>query len=495
MRNIIFITAFFLAGFYARAEKVYDFNSTCQQAYQEIVKLKINNGLALAERAQKQNPDNLIPVLLENYADFFVLFFNENPGDYKRLRRKMNDRIDVLSEGPESSPFYNYCLSMVYMQKAIIDAKFNEKMSAAFNVRHSYQYIKSNEKSFSTFSPNAMIYGSLQAVMGVIPKGYQWITNLLGLRGSVSNGMKILKNFVYSNDPYARLMNSESSFLYGFLLFNIENKRDETLDFIRERRLDVVNNHLLAYMAANLNKNDQHTETAKNIILNRNKSPEFLHTEVWNYELGYCQMHHMELRAAIDSFEHFVTNFKGNFYVKDVYQKISWCYYLLGNMQAAQAARNHVLDRGNAITDADMQALKEAKSGKWANPFLLKVRILNDGGYNNDALALLNMKSIDSFSKVEDKLEFVYRLGRVYDDLKRPREAIADYLRAIELGENRTEYFAARAAWQIGLIYEKQGNRQQAINYYNKCLSMENHDYKNSLDQKAKSGIARCKGE
>jgi tetratricopeptide (TPR) repeat protein len=407
----------------------------------------------------------------------------------------MNDRIDALSEGPQSSPFYNYCLSMVYMQKAIIDAKFNEKVSAAFNIRRSYQYIKANEKSFSTFSPNTMLYGSLQAIMSIIPKGYQWMTNLLGLRGSMSNGMRILKDFVYSNDPYARLMNSESSFLYGFLLFNIENKKEEALQFIKDRKLDVVNNHLLAYMAANLNKNGQHTEAAKNIILNRNQSPEYLQTEVWNYELGYCQLHQLDLKAAITSFEHFVNNFKGNFYIKDVYQKISWCYYLLGNMQAAQAARNHVLDRGNTVTDADMQALKEAKSGKWPNPFLLKARILNDGGYNNESLALLTTKTIDSFSTIEDKLDFVYRLGRVYDDLNKPYEAIVNYLKAIELGENRTDYFAARAAWQIGLIYEKQGNKQQAINYYNKCLSMENHDYKNSLDEKAKSGIARCKGD
>ena len=37
--------------------------------------------------------------------------------------------------------------------------------------------------------------------------------------------------------------------------------------------------------------------------------------------------------------------------------------------------------------------------------------------------------------------------------------------------------------------------KKTAIQYYQQCLDMENHDYKNSLDQRAKSGIARCKGE
>ena len=72
--------------------------------------------------------------------------------------------------------------------------------------------------------------------------------------------------------------------------------------------------------------------------------------------------------------------------------------------------------------------------------------------------------------------------------------AIKNYLAAISLGENRTEYYASRAALQIGMIYEKQGNKPLAIQYYKKCLDMQNHDFKDSMDQKAKSGVARCSG-
>ena len=66
---------------WVHAQKVYDFNSTCQQAYQEITKLKMNSGLALLEKAKQQNPDNLIPVFLESYIDFYTLLFNEEPKD------------------------------------------------------------------------------------------------------------------------------------------------------------------------------------------------------------------------------------------------------------------------------------------------------------------------------------------------------------------------------------------------------------------------------
>ena len=153
-----------------------------------------------------------------------------------------------------------------------------------------------------------------------------------------------------------------------------------------------------------------------------------------------------------------------------------------------------VLKKGNSETDADKQANKDAKANKWPNALLLRARLLNDGGYNAQALALLENKTAKDFAKVEEQLEFTYRLARIYDDMENNDAAIKNYLSAISIGVNMTEYYASRAALQIGMIYEKQGNRQLAIEYYKKCLNMDDHDYKDSIDQKAKAGIARCTG-
>ena len=121
--------------------------------------------------------------------------------------------------------------------------------------------------------------------------------------------------------------------------------------------------------------------------------------------------------------------------------------------------------------------------------------MLNDGGYYWEALNLLMGKRYTDFSKPQDQTEFVYRAARLYDDLGDKEKAIDFYKQAIALGENRTEYFAARAALHIGNIYEKRNEKKTAISWYQRCLNMEDHDFKNSLDQRAKAGIARCKGE
>ncbi|MFV7789199.1 hypothetical protein, partial [Enterococcus faecium] len=107
---------------------------------------------------------------------------------------------------------------------------------------------------------------------------------------------------------------------------------------------------------------------------------------------------------------------------------------------------------------------------------LLKARLLNDGGYLTDAYKLLSGKTDDDFPKEEEKLEFAYRVARILDDLNKPDDAIRNYLIAIRIGENRKEYYAARAALQIAMIYENRNQKKLAISYYQKCLNMDDHE-------------------
>lgn len=495
MKSFLFIILFACLSFRSHAGKVYEFNSVCQQAYQEITRLKISNGLALLEKAKQQNPDNLIPVFLESYIDFYILFFNENPADYTNRYPRFAQRIDLLEQGPKSSPFYYFCLGTVRAHKAASAIKFGHIWDAGWDFRRAWLLIKQSRKEFPTFLPNDLMYGSLQAVVGTIPKGYKWLATLFGMKGSLTEGMRIVRGFVNSSDPWARLMANDASFMYPYLLFYLENKKEEALQFVQQRKLDLVNNHLHAYMAANLALNNKQADLTKSIILNRNKSNEYLPIPVWDFEMGFAKLFHLEIPEAIQYMEHFLAGFKGKFYLKDVYQKLSWCYYLQGNMSAAEAARKNVLSKGSTDSDADKQALKDAKTGRWPNLLLLKARLLNDGGYHHEALVMLQGKTDRDFPAEEEKLEFVYRIARIYDDLGRDAEAIAAYQAAIRIGENRREYFAARAALQAGQLYESKGDKTNAIVYYQKCLDMGDHEYKNSLDQRAKSGIARCKGE
>jgi tetratricopeptide (TPR) repeat protein len=218
-------------------------------------------------------------------------------------------------------------------------------------------------------------------------------------------------------------------------------------------------------------------------------------TPVWDFEMAYAHLYHLEFEDAATLFNCFVSNFKGRFYVKDALQKLSWCYYLMGDSAQAELTRIRVTKQGATDSDADKKAMKDARSGLWPNKILLQARLLSDGGYNKEAMHVLDRKSIADFALPVEQLEYVYRLARINDDMNNDTEAIRYYQSAMKLGAHSKEYYAARAAWQIGNIYEKRGQKALAISYYQQCIDMDDHEYKDSLDQRAKSGIARCKGE
>lgn len=476
------------------AQTNFDFNAACFQAYQDITKLKIKTGQLQTQQLQLQQPDNLIPVLLENYIDFYKLFLNEDPSDYTKLFPNFQDRLDLVEQGNKNSPFYLYSQAVIRMQRATVQIKFGHFWDAGWDCRKAFILLKENRKKFPQFSLNDLWFGALEAVIGTVPQGYKWVTNLFGMRGSLVEGMKKVRNYANSNDPMAKQFFNESAFVYTYLLFYFENKKEEALDYIVQKKLDLVNNHLHAFMAANLSLNNKNADQTKKIVLNRNKSAEYLKMSVWDFQMGYAKLFHLETAEAIQYFDEFTRHFKGKFYLKDVYQKMSWAYYLQGNMQEANTHKQLAITKGSSFSDADKKALKDAKQKNWPNILLLKSRLLNDGGYQVEALRQLVGKSSNDFNKEEEKLEFTYRVARIYDDLGRKEEAIKNYQLAIRLGENRKEYYAARAALQIGQIYEERGQYALAIEFYQKCIGMEDHEYKDSLDQRAKSGIARCTG-
>ena len=325
--------------------------------------------------------------------------------------------------------------------------------------------------------------------MSTIPKGYKWATSILGLKGDMKQGIKRIKQYCFSNE----VMFKEESQLYFIYLKNyLENDVEGASALIKTFKLDTKNNLLFTFMAANLALNNKNAALAETILTNRNKVDSYMPFPMLDYELGDAKMKRLDY-SAILYFKRFVNTYKGNFYIKDAYLSLAYCAYLQGNLQEAEHYKALINTKGKAESDADKQALKAAKKLNFPHKEILKARLLNDGGYHQEALKLLLQIPQNTLS-APDKLEYMYRIARVYDDLGQDDNALNYYGFALKQGRSSTEYFAARAALQTGYIYEKRGDKQKAIQFFQTVLDLDDHEYKNSLDQRAKSGINRIKG-
>ncbi|GAA4313464.1 tetratricopeptide repeat protein [Compostibacter hankyongensis] len=486
------VTAAPLSDIPTAAGRPFDFNTRCREAYRLIMMTRLDAGAQLLAAEKRDHPDNLAPYFLDNYIDFLRLFFHEDPKEYAALKAHRDQRLELMSKGDTRSPFYLYTLAMLHFQWAVCKIKFGENWSAVWEFRKAYSQIRDNQKKFPDFSPNKILLGSMQTVIGTVPESYRWITGILGFSGgNVSRGMEQLRSYVDDASPEGTLFHDEACFYYAYLRFYVAHEPDAVFRFIREEQLDVVNNQLFAFMAANLALNNHMGDDGLRILAARKTGPGYLDMPILDYEIGVLKLNHLELDEAIASLRRFTSTFKGKFYVKDALYKLSLACYLNGNTAEAGQYRKLIESRGNTSTDADKAALREARKGRWPNAVILRARLLGDGGYFHQALDLLSRHKVGDFTQLIDKIEYAYFLARIYDELEEDNRAIPLYEATIKVGASRPEYYAARAALQLGFIYEQRKDKTRALQYFKKCLDMKEEEYKSSLDQRAKAGINR----
>ena len=451
--------------------------------------MKINAGKQLLARELSTNKKNILPAVLINYEDFISLSFNENPSEYKKRKKWLDLRLNIVAAGNKNSPYYLFSKALLYFQWSIIQIKYGDYWDAAWDFRKAYQLFKENKIKYPHFTPNNIYLGVQEAVMSTIPNGYKWVTSVLGLKGNMKDGMQLLKNYSFSSEI---LFKEESRVYYIYLKNYLENDIAGAYQLINTYQMDIINNPLFVFMASNLALNNKKAQLAESILLKRNKSADYMPFPMLDYELGDAKMKKLDY-SAIQYFQKFIQQHKGSFYIKDALYSIALCYYLIDDQKMANEYVAKVKTKGNAETDADKQALKRASKGVFPNKLLLKSRLLNDGGYNIEALKIATSILPHTLKSDGELLESIYRMGRIYDDLAEYDKALFYYHLTIEKGSQSIEYFAARACLQAGYIYEKKGLLAKAKEYYHKELSLGDHDFKNSLDQRAKSSLNRLK--
>jgi len=337
MRSLLLLVSLFCTVLLQGQTKQYIWSDRSQQIYESITSLRIPEARQNIILERKANPNNLINELLDSYADFYELFLNEDVAVYQKLNPLFEKRIKLLETGPRNNPYYLYCLGVTYFHKSVIAFRFDNTFNGAWDFRKAYLYFKDNRKSYPNFSANDVYFGAITTVVGTIPKGYQWIVNILGLSGHISEGNALVLKYINSKDEHSKKCRNEALLIYPYLIMNFEGNTKKAFSFIETTPYDFKNNHMHAYMATNLYLNHQQSAKALNVVQQLETGPAYLQLPFWNLELGYAYTNELKLDKAQKYLTDFTQTFKGKFYIKDAFERLSWIAYLQGDIKKAEA--------------------------------------------------------------------------------------------------------------------------------------------------------------
>lgn len=474
------------------AQERFEWNERMQRAWESVTCMRIAEAMAWNAAEKAEHPYNLAPLMVDSYADLLRLYFGELRAEYPRFRSDQEARLERIEAAATQGPFLLFSQGLLHFHGALAAIRFDDKWNAALETRKAYLHLKQNQEKHPQFGPNKVYYGVLTSMLGAVPNGYQWILNLFGFRGDIRKGNRMLLDHIEGRTQSPHISRSEALILYPYLVSVLEGDPAKAIRHIERGGIDPVRNHLHAFMAMNILINNQRSEAALRIIEGMDRSPDYLPIPFWHFEKGHIYLNLFRLREAQAEYSRFVNEFRGDYYVRDAYEKLSWIALLQNDPKRAAEMRAMVLKRGTDVSDADRSATGNARSGQWPHPLLLKARLLSDGGLQTQAWETLQSADARNFRSKVERIEYGYRMGRTLDLLGRKDEALRHYATTIEQGSGMREYFAARAALQAGLIQEERKEYAKATALFTQCLEMTGHEYKNSLDQKAKAGLQRC---
>jgi tetratricopeptide (TPR) repeat protein len=194
--------------------------------------------------------------------------------------------------------------------------------------------------------------------------------------------------------------------------------------------------------------------------------------------------------------EDFIYKYSVEDYKKAACNRLSYSYYLEGDLEKYQEYKEKVFTIGQSIRDRDQEAMLESSELILPHKELLKARLLSDGGYFEDAMKI--MKTIDP-AKLSEKaylLEYHYRMGRIFQLKGHPEQAIPELAKAYDEGRSDPYTYATRAALNLGRIYEDKREFALATQWYQKSEEVYSSSHTTEgVKDSAEKGVKRLRGK
>jgi tetratricopeptide (TPR) repeat protein len=470
----------------------FSFNPKIESAYQDFLKLKISNGEKLIREAIKEEPDNGIAIYMANYGDIIQLLISEDPVLYSKLQKNEELRMDKIKALEPSSPYYLFAQAELKLQWAFVKLKFGDEGTAALNLKQAYQLLEKNKKKFPDFIPNKKSSGLLNILIGSVPDKYLWMVNLIGMNGTVPNGMNMLEDVINSSSIYKLEASIYKILVENYIL--LKDTREHTS--IKNLALSNPDNLLVSYLYSSILLKYSHDEEGLKVLSSRPSSDQYIYIPFTEVMFGDIYIHQGKYSKAKSYYMLFLKNYKGENFIKDSYYKIFLTHYLADEDKEAEAYIQKILENGKELSDADKYAQKFAKKREFPDKILMKARLLSDGGYYNQALEELKQFKTTNATLIKNAIEYLYRQARIYHYMEDYQKAIHFYLSTISLSEESGKkpddtvyYFAPNSCLQLGYIYRKFKNMEVASQYFKMALSYKDYEYKNSIDNKAKGAL------
>ncbi len=488
--RVFFLLLFFLVVRLGIAQVYhYDINHEIKEAYALVEQLKLDEAQIICNQLKETQPSNLIVYHVENYIDFFRCFITEEDEVFDKLEKNKAKRLDILSKGDPSSPYYRFSRAEVLLQWSLVEIKYKNYITALLNLNKATGLLEENKKAFPEFLLNNKSLSVVHALVGTIPETYKrplgWVSSF---GGTIDQGYQEISEMTCDIDE-DNLFYREVIVIKALIELHLVDDKDAAWETVSQIVLDVKSSPLMYFVTANVAHRSKRNDIAIS-ILEKHDNEGRLPFYYLDFLSGVYRLNRLE-SGADKYLLKYVNNFKGKNYIKEAYLKLAWYEYAINNnsdgfYKYLELCKVH----GEMITDEDKYAMRFAEKAVLPDRILLRARTLFDGGYYQRAIEEIG--KINGGLNDNDLIEYHYRKGRIFFEQRKYNESLSELYAVINSPEKSEDYHV-KSLYFIALTYERVGYRDLAKQFYEKVINENSGVYKSSLEQKAKAGLSRLK--
>jgi tetratricopeptide (TPR) repeat protein len=469
----------------------FEWTPQIQKAYSEITSLRLQNGRKILQDFDKSK-NGVIPYL-ESLADMIEMAVLEDKNKYADFIEQQELRIKLIEVLNESSPYRNFLIAEIYLHSSFIKLKYGHEVKGANEIIKAYRILSKNAIRFPTFLPQQKPLGILHIVIGSVPKKYQWITNLFGIKGNVMQGIQELENVVHNDKIFSIEAELLQYILSTYIVSNLGDKSKELISFIQKYPKNLAITFVGTSLLIKLGK----SEAALNLIKKRPVSGEYLSIPFFNYFLGEIYLQKGKYSEASNAYQDFIKTHHGFNFIKDANYKIYLSNTLNNDSKFDFRILANVVKLGETIVEPDKLALKTTQQIlKYKNQLsnteksLKKVQLATEGGYYQEGLSIVVKMDELSIPYTKDKVERIYREARILHLMGNTETASLSYQKVLVLSSGQPTWsFAPRSCLYLGNIMQNENNINNAIYFYKRALEYEDYEGSNSVEIRATAGL------
>lgn len=471
----------------------FNFDHDLAAIYSKITKLELKESENAISAYKVENPNNYLVYHIENYIDFFRCFIDEDYAYFNSIQDRKDQRLEKIQGGDKSSPYYKFSQAEILLQWALVRLKFEEYTTALLEMNRAISLLEENDQLFPDFIANKKSLSALHALVGTVPDTYKnilsWVSSF---NGTVEQGYNEIKEVNAKMNPEQFPFAIEAIVIKALIELHVMNRSDLSYISSQNNRLNPDSSPLLCFIVANIAHNAGKNDEAITILESYNAKMSQHPLYYLDYLKGIYKLNRLD--ADSDRYiRRYLNYFQGRHYIKEAYQKLAWHAWVIeGDSLEYRRNMEFCILQGEDLIDEDKQAQNLARQMVLPNRELLKVRLLSDGGYLDEAL-----KQLESMNQLELKqhhaIEYAYRKARILQNLKRHSEAIENYKACLSFPYQENLYYQMASHLYLGQVYEIEHQYGAAKYHFEQCLELKSSQYQSSLHQKAKVGLLRIK--